>query len=216
MPKRSRPSQPSPSGSFPAWNKVLGTARNLLKQHGVLAALRSKNLNLLGKARCVLLFLVGLAMFTVSVYFLWDSYDFLLAYKATQGSITTDPKRGFSGGGGPLNHTAVPETHVEYSFAVDGCRFNGSDTLSGDEARKFDKEHSLELGAFPAREISVPTTIDASGRISIPSFPSRGITVFYDRNNPSRNRASLPEPFGFWFGLAFGLVLSLFPTWLND
>ena len=198
------------------WSKTLDTANYLVARHGIQAAIRSENASLLGKARCLLMFMVGLVALVVSVYCLWDSYAFLSVYKATQAALTADPKLSFSDGGGMLDRTARPETYVEYTFTVNGCRYHGSHRLLGDEAREFVEAHSLQFGSLPTRGVMAPSSLDPSGRILLPAFPSQEITVFYDRNNPSRNRATLPEPIWFWFGLAFGLVLSLFPKWFES
>ena len=101
-----------------------------------------------------------------------------------------------------MNHQARAEARVEYRFAVNGHHYNGTDKLSGDGVRKFDKALFSAGGGVPGKELLLA--------------PRPAITVYYDRQNPSRNTASLPEPFYYWFGLAFGLVLCLFPKLWGD
>ena len=172
---------------------LLNVIRYFLENHSIGAALRSKKLSLLDKWCCVLFFIIGLAIAAGSIYSLWVDYGLLSSCETAQGSPTADPKLDFVASGGPLNHSSHAETRVEYSFTVNGRSYKGSDRFSDEEAC-----------AMPLYYLGMNSSV------------GQPITVFYDRRDPSRNRAILPKPHLLWFGVALGLVFCIFPKWTGS
>lgn len=138
--------------------------------------------------------------FLGSIYVLWDDYDFLAVAKSTNGWLTSEPKS-VQTGSSVSKHTEIA---FSYSFEVNGSEYHGHASLSPDKAPS---EIKSRMYAFPIGNESTRLAMKALTGKDVPvvSPPRLAITVFFDKNNPSRNHASLPEPFYGWFGLAFGL-----------